>query len=183
MSQTEESKEPRGSGAAVPEGERRSFIRWAIGGIAGLIGAGLLIPLAGYVISPALKRRQTSWADVGSVDALQAGQPQELEFSSTVKDGWRTVAAKKVIWAVKQSGGNIVTFSPLCPHLGCGFRWDFDEKKFKCPCHGSIYDVTGKVLGGPAPRPLDVLPSKVENGHLFVIYKQFKSGLDRPVEL
>ncbi|WP_455389410.1 QcrA and Rieske domain-containing protein, partial [Petrachloros mirabilis] len=52
-----------------------------------------------------------------------------------------------------------------------------------CPCHGSVYDVDGKVLAGPAPRSLDVLPSKVEQGKLFVIYKQFKSGLDHPVEL
>jgi menaquinol-cytochrome c reductase iron-sulfur subunit len=43
--------------------------------------------------------------------------------------------------------------------------------------------VTGKVLAGPAPRSLDVLPSKVEQGNLLVLYKEFKSGLDHPVEL
>jgi menaquinol-cytochrome c reductase iron-sulfur subunit len=43
--------------------------------------------------------------------------------------------------------------------------------------------VAGKVLAGPAPRPLDVLPSKMEDGRLWVTYKQYKSGIDRLVEL
>ena len=166
-----------------PTGSRRKFITWVIGAVATVIGAGLLIPLAGYLVSPALKRRESSWIDVGPVEDLRQREPVELEYVSTMKDGWRTTSTKKAVWAVKKPGGNIVVFSPICPHLGCGYRWDFEDRKFKCPCHGSVYDVTGKVIGGPAPRPLDALPSKVENGKLFVIYKQFKSGLDHSVEL
>ncbi len=161
----------------------RSFLGRAVAAIAGVIGIGLGVPLAGYVSSPALKRRKTAWVEVGSTDALPVGEPTELEYAGTVKDGWRTVLAKKAIWAIKQPAGAITVFSPICPHLGCGFRWDGGDKKFKCPCHGSVYDVTGKVLAGPAPRPLDVLPSKVEQGKLFVIYKEFKSGLDHQAEL
>ena len=162
---------------------RRGFFAKMIGIATSVIGLGLAIPLAGYVISPALKRRQTSWVEVGPTDSLHTGEPVELEYAGTVQDGWRMVTSKKAIWAVKQPAGDIVVFSPICPHLGCGFRWDGGDNKFKCPCHGSIYDVNGKVLAGPAPRSLDVLPSKVEQGKLSVIYKEFKSGLDRPVEL
>ncbi|MDR4471330.1 MAG: ubiquinol-cytochrome c reductase iron-sulfur subunit [Nitrospira sp.] len=67
-------------------------------------------------------------------------------------------------------------FSPICTHLGCGHRWDDVEKKFLCPCHGSVFDVNGIVLGGPALRPLDVLPSKVEGGRLLVMYKDLNQG-------
>ncbi len=162
---------------------RRTFFGWMIGIVTSVIGLGLAIPLAGYVISPSLKRREASWVEVGPTDNLQPGEPVELEYAGAVKDGWRTITAKKAIWAVKQPAGDIVVFSPICPHLGCGFRWDGGDNKFKCPCHGSIYDVNGKVLAGPAPRSLDVLPSKVEQGKLSVIYKEFKSGLARPVEL
>lgn len=167
----------------LPQGTRRNFFSWMTGIAASAIGLGLAIPLASYVIGPALKRRITSWAEVGPTGSLRTGEPEELEYVSTAKDGWRTVTAKKAIWAVKQPAGEIVVFSPICPHLGCGFRWDAADKSFKCPCHGSVYDVNGKVVAGPAPRSLDVLPSKVEQGNLLVIYKQFKSGLDHPVEL
>jgi menaquinol-cytochrome c reductase iron-sulfur subunit len=162
---------------------RRAFLPWMIGFAASVIGLGLAAPLASYVISPALKRRKTQWADVGPTDELQVDSPEELEFDSTVKDGWKTDTARKAIWAVRQSADKIVVFSPICPHLGCGFRWNSGDHKFHCPCHGSVYDVGGKVLAGPAPRPLDELPSKVEGGHLWVLYKEFKSGLDHPVEL
>jgi menaquinol-cytochrome c reductase iron-sulfur subunit len=91
--------------------------------------------------------------------------------------------AHKAVWAVKQSDGDVTVFSPMCTHLGCGYRWDAGEKKFLCPCHGSVYNVKGEVLAGPAPRPLDALPAKVESGRLFVKYKEFRSGLAKKVEL
>lgn len=170
-------------GEPTSSDSRRSFLGWVITAIAGVIGVGLAVPLARYVSSPALKHREDSWVEVGPTETLPVGEPEELEYASTVKDGWRSVTARKAIWAIKQAAGGIVVFSPICPHLGCGFRWDAGDKTFKCPCHGSVYDVTGKVLAGPAPRPLDVLPSRVEQGKLLVIYKEFKSGLARPVEL
>jgi menaquinol-cytochrome c reductase iron-sulfur subunit len=139
-----------------PQGTRRSFFGWVIAATAGFIGLGLGVPLAGYVIAPALNRRAPSWATVGPTGSLRTGEPAELEYASIVKDGWRTVTAKKGIWAVKQPGGEMVVFSPICPHSGCGFRWDTGDRTFKCPCHGSVFDVTGKVLTGPVPRSLNV---------------------------
>lgn len=180
---TREAEETHMTEAERPTETRRRFFSWMISLVTGVIGLGLAVPLVGYVVSPALKRRKALWAEVGPTGSLRTGEPEELEYASTVKDGWRTVSAKKAIWAVKQPAGDIVVFSPICPHLGCGFRWDAEGREFKCPCHGSVYDLTGKVLAGPAPRSLDVLPSKVEGGNLLVIYKQFKSGLDHPVEL
>jgi Rieske Fe-S protein len=48
---------------------------------------------------------------------------------------------------------------------------------FLCPCHLSIYDVTGKVLDGPAPRALDLLPIKVSaTGEIEVIDIEYKAG-------
>lgn len=168
---------------ATPVGSRRRFFAWMTTMAMSVIGVGLAIPIIGYVVSPGRKRREPSWSEAGATATLRPGEPEEMEFVNTVKDGWRTATVKKIVWAIKQPAGNVVVFSPACPHLGCGYRWDGDDKKFKCPCHGSVYDVTGKVLAGPAPRRLDVLPSKVVQGRLWVTYKQYKSGLDRPVEL
>ena len=164
-------------------GARRRFFGWVTKMAMGVIGVGLAVPLIGYAVGPALKRRESSWNEIGPIDNLRSGEPEELEFVNTVQDGWCIASVKKVVRAIKQPAGAVVVLFPVCPHLGCGFRWDGDDKTFKCPCHGSIHDVAGQVLAGPAPRPLDILPSKVEQGRLWVTYKQYKSGLDRPVEL
>ncbi len=44
--------------------------------------------------------------------------------------------------------------SAVCTHLGCVVPWNISENKFICPCHGSQYDSTGKVVRGPAPLSL-----------------------------
>jgi menaquinol-cytochrome c reductase iron-sulfur subunit len=83
------------------------------------------------------------------------------------------------IWAVKNSSSDVTVFSPICPHLGCRYKWHADSQHFICPCHGSVFSIDGKVLGGPAPRPLDTLPTKIENGELFVEWELFKEGISQ----
>lgn len=168
---------------STPEGTRRAFFKWVTGISSAFIGMSLAIPLIGYAISPALKRRKGSWMPVGKVESIPVGEPKDLDYAVTVQDGWLEAKKTKAVWALKHSDGTVTVFSPICPHLGCGYRWDSQDRRFKCPCHGSVYDVNGNVLAGPAPRPLDTLPSKIENGQLLVIYKEFKSGLSKKVEL
>ncbi len=43
----------------------------------------------------------------------------------------------------------------MCTHLGCTPNYLSAENKFKCPCHGSGYRLTGVNFEGPAPRPLE----------------------------
>lgn len=50
-----------------------------------------------------------------------------------------------------------------CPHLGCTVPWsDEGDVQFRCPCHGSIYDYNGVRLGGPAPRPMDLMGVSID---------------------
>jgi Rieske Fe-S protein len=83
------------------------------------------------------------------------------------------------IW-VNKATVPYVAFSGKCPHLGCGYKWRMHRtlgQVFLCPCHLSVYDVSGAVLDGPAPRPLDVLPIKVSpTGDVEVIDIQYKAG-------
>jgi len=164
-------------------GSRRSFFTWLIVAAAGVIGISLAVPLSGYVVSPALKRRERRWVDAGPVSDLPVGEPAQRELVMTIPDGYMEVAAVKGIWALRRATNEVTVYSPICTHLGCGFRWDVGARRFKCPCHGSEFDPDGKVVAGPAPRPLDRLPVKVENGHLLVQYKEFKSGTTRQIEL
>src|ERR671930_544910 len=139
-------------GFYTPVGSRRSFFGWITAGIMAVIGTSLAIPLVGYVISPALRRREQPWVEVGRLADLPQGSPKQLEYVATVRDGWMEDKVTKAIWAVKHDG-ELTVFSPICPHLGCGYRWDETDHTFRCPCHLSVYDLDGKVLGGPAPRP------------------------------
>ncbi len=183
MSQGDGSHPVERGGFSTPVGSRRRFFGWVTAAAAGLVGISLGIPLIGSLISPAFTRRQRNWVDVGAVDDLQIEKPVQLDHVTTIRDGWLETKSQKAVWAVKRSEEEITVFSPICTHLGCGYRWDETERKFLCPCHGSVYDMEGRVLAGPAPRPLDRLPVKVEHGRLLVTYKEFKSGLSTAVEL
>jgi cytochrome b6-f complex iron-sulfur subunit len=57
-------------------------------------------------------------------------------------------------WVVKYQG-IIYALSTTCTHLGCTPNWLEREEKFKCPCHGSGFKITGVNFEGPAPRPLE----------------------------
>lgn len=58
------------------------------------------------------------------------------------------------IWVVRMPDRMFVV-SARCTHLGCTPNWIESENKFKCPCHGSGYDMEGRNFEGPAPRPMD----------------------------
>jgi cytochrome b6-f complex iron-sulfur subunit len=60
---------------------------------------------------------------------------------------------ERQIWVVRNERGLYVLVS-ICRHLGCTPNWFPDQQRFRCPCHGSIYDIFGNVRGGPAPRTL-----------------------------
>ena len=109
---------------------------------------------------------------------LQAS-PATLEMIYKGKDMDFHDPTGGVIWTNKKDVPYVV-FSGKCPHLGCGYKWRSHKllgQVFLCPCHLSIYDATGKVLDGPAPRPLDALPIRVNpNGDIEIIDMEFKAG-------
>jgi Rieske Fe-S protein len=155
---------------------RRNFMIKAIAGIAVFVGAAVAVPLAGFGILPVLRKKEPGWSDAGSVKELSADVPQERRFDQMVKNGWQEDKVERAVWLVRKRDGSVVAFAPACPHLGCGYRWFPAEKRFKCPCHVSIFDIDGKVLAGPAPRALDALETKVEDGRVLVRFQIFQVG-------
>lgn len=55
-----------------------------------------------------------------------------------------------------------------CVHLGCTVPWNAGAGKFICPCHGSVYDLTGQNVAGPAPRPLDMMEISISGEDVIV---------------
>jgi Rieske Fe-S protein len=105
--------------------------------------------------------------------------PAVLERVYQGKDMEFRDATGKTLWTNKKDMPYIA-FSGKCPHLGCGYKWRKHKvlgPVFLCPCHVSIYDASGRVLEGPAPRPLDPLPIQVsESGEVQIIDMEFKAG-------
>jgi len=92
-----------------------------------------------------------------------------------------------VVW-VNKANNPFIGFSGKCPHLGCGYKWrrtkNFPDGVFLCPCHLSIYDEAGKVIDGPAPRALDVLPMEVNAaGEVRIIDIEYKAGVKSQIRL
>jgi menaquinol-cytochrome c reductase iron-sulfur subunit len=155
---------------------RRSFMVRAIIGIGAFIGAAVAVPLAGFGILPVLQKKEPGWSDAGTVAELAPNEPQERRFAQTVRTGWQEERVERTVWLVKRPDGSITAFAPNCPHLGCGYRWFGQDRQFKCPCHASLFDIDGKVLAGPAPRGLDGLETKVEDGRVMVKFEVFQVG-------
>lgn len=65
--------------------------------------------------------------------------------------------------------GTIKAFSSVCPHLGCSVIWDQKGREFRCPCHLAVFDINGRVLKGPPPRPLDQYEVLLEGNSIFVL--------------
>ena len=65
----------------------------------------------------------------------------------------------------------VIAYSAICTHTGCDvINWDDDELRMACPCHESQFDIYdgGRVVGGPAPRPLAMLPLEIVDGFVRV---------------
>ena len=87
---------------------------------------------------------------------FKAGLPTEYGFG--VDERWKD---KFGIWIVKTADDDIVhaggffALITVCTHLGCTPNYLAAENKFKCPCHGSGYHLSGVNFEGPTPRPLE----------------------------
>jgi nucleotide-binding universal stress UspA family protein len=67
----------------------------------------------------------------------------------------------KQVAAYREETGEVHAVSARCTHLGCTVGWNDGAKTWDCPCHGSRYDHTGKVIQGPAER--DLAPHQVSS--------------------
>jgi cytochrome b6-f complex iron-sulfur subunit len=61
--------------------------------------------------------------------------------------------------------GQIVAMTAICTHMGCTVA--AGQGQLVCPCHGSVYSLTGQNLSGPAPKPLAQIDVHVSNGEVF----------------
>jgi len=71
-------------------------------------------------------------------------------------------------YLARLADGGFLALSSTCSHLGCTVPWNEATRTFPCPCHSSLFDITGDVKGPPASRALDLFPVTIEGGILEV---------------
>jgi menaquinol-cytochrome c reductase iron-sulfur subunit len=133
-----------------------------------LITGALGIPALIYLLVPPRSRNKEEWVEVTELSKLTPGDPEEIVFRRNRQDGWKLISEKASAWVVRTGDREVVAFSPICTHLGCAYHWDERNKNFLCPCHTSTFGIDGKVLSGPAPRPLDRYHARVEGDKLLL---------------
>jgi menaquinol-cytochrome c reductase iron-sulfur subunit len=172
-------KEP--SHAGPFEIARRRFLKLGTGAFTFLVGLAIGIPAVGTFIGPIFRTKKPTWARVVELNSLPLGEPVKLTFASETISAYIRETGLRNVWVLRRSPSKITVFSPICPHLGCEYTWDPQTNHFECPCHGSVFAIDGKVLGGPAPRPLDTLPIRLEKDELFIEWETFKVGIPEKI--
>ena len=147
---------------------RRGFYSALIAGLGTVMGAALAIPAAVYLLFKPKSASKSSFVEAADVSQLKIGKPEVVTFRRSRVDGWRVVDEKSTAWVVKMNDKDVVAYAPQCTHLGCAYHWDDQQMNFVCPCHTSVFSVEGKVLSGPAPRPLDRYTIQVQGTKLLV---------------
>jgi menaquinol-cytochrome c reductase iron-sulfur subunit len=147
---------------------RRSFYSLLINLLGGLIAAVIAIPAAAYLLLKPKSSGSDEMLEIADLATLEVGRPKEVVYFRTRVDGWKSIKEKTTAWLVKDSAGTVVAFDPICTHLGCAYHWEDAQKKFLCPCHTSVFGLDGKVVSGPAPRPLDRFVTKIEGGKILI---------------
>ena len=147
---------------------RRNFMKAAIAGIGGLIGAAIGLPAIPYIMGPALQKESDSWIQLGSISKVELNIPTLFKKTIETQTGWINTEEEISVYALTPNGQDYIVMSNVCTHLGCRVRWIPEKDSFFCPCHNGVFAKDGTVVAGPPPRPLDRFESKVEDGVIFI---------------
>ena len=148
----------------APSPERRRTLVALVNGAVAVLGGALTSLLGVFALKPGRTSSTDRWIKAGSLDDLKADLPTAKVLVVPRVDGWYRERAPRTVFLVWDGDRQVRALSATCTHLGCQVTFDAEAKKFKCPCHGGVYDVTGKVLEGPPPRPLEVIEARIESG-------------------
>ena len=159
------------------EPDRRGFLKVATCALGGGLGLVLAAPALRLVVDPSTQTTVTTPTDpidLGPVNRFRSDKPLKVEIlAPLVKDAW-TTARDVVLGAawIQTRGTELVAFSAVCPHLGCGIG--YDGAQFNCPCHDSKFALTGERQTGPSKRAMDPLPVEVKDGRLRLTWIAYK---------
>lgn len=168
-----------------PAASRRSFFRWATALGSFIVAALVGIPGVRAFVSPSFRReKRVRWIPLGEAEQIEPGVPVRFDFAETFNDAWVETRALRGVWIFTEDNERFTVYNGQCTHLACSYGFDKEKGIFHCPCHHGLFEVkTGRVLGGPPPRPLDTLETKVDNGVLYAAFQNFRAGVAEKIPL
>jgi len=144
------------SGQKSPDEGKRDFLKYVLGG--GLLAwaAAVLYPLFAYLRPPKQAEVEVTSVKVGKLETI------EKESGIIVRFG------NKPVIIVRAANGDLRAFSATCTHLDCTVQYRKDMGMIWCACHNGRYDLNGRNIAGPPPRPLDEYRVVVQGGEVLV---------------
>lgn len=123
---------------------RRDFLNWLLGGSVGTLAAWVLYPVLRFVNPPPVPEATAS--------QVEAGTASDPEFLTT---GYKIVRfGEDPVILIRVSDDDFRAYSATCTHLNCIVEYQKSQERIWCNCHNGVYDLTGRVVSGPPPRPL-----------------------------
>lgn len=144
-------RRPGESGPAA--GLRRKFFRTCLKVMGGVTAGLTAAPVLTFLQRPAPLRA------VRSVKVPL----KELESGQAI---YRDIQGVPVVVIPDVKGPQV--FSAACTHLGCIVRWEHETRTFLCPCHGAVFDSTGRPLKGPTNVPLPAVAFELKDGDIVI---------------
>lgn len=135
---------------------RRSFVDWLLG--FGVVGSAVsfLYPVLRFVLPPPVAEAIEQNVVAARVDELPPNTAKIFKFG------------RRPALLVNTPGGELRAFDGICTHLNCTVQYREDFGQIWCACHNGLYDLTGKNISGPPPRPLPRLSVAVRGDEIVV---------------
>jgi Rieske Fe-S protein len=136
--------------------ERRDFLGWLTRIAGTVLGGFILYPVARYIVPPRIPEAATRRVLAAKKTELQPNSGKTFPFGT--QPGL----------LVHTADGEYRAFSAVCTHLGCTVQYEPEKRVIWCACHNGAYDLEGRNVSGPPPRPLDPFKVHVEGDDIIV---------------
>lgn len=135
---------------------RRGLVQWLVGG--GLIASvgSFLYPVLRYLNPPDIPEAAANEVLAGKVNDFKLNSGRIVKFGNTPALLIRTGESS---WHA---------FSAICTHLNCTVQYRDTTRQIWCACHNAFYDLNGRVVSGPPPRPLEELAVHVRGDEVVI---------------
>ncbi len=136
--------------------KRRDFLDWMIRLAGGTLGAFVLYPVLRYLVPPRIPEAATRRVVAAKKNELAPGSFKTFPFGSQPGILIRT------------PDGEYRALTAVCTHLGCTVQYRNADRTIWCACHNGLYDLEGRNVSGPPPRPLEPFVVHVEGEDVVV---------------